>query len=394
MEQLLATTHEIPKYRTPPIEATHDTYVRWFGDRYDLLVLDTVLATAAAAKLTGSPPWLLVLGGSGSAKTETLSPLKGAGAYITSTLTGEQALLSGTPKKDRAESATGGLLSRFAHDAPEEIKRDLLILKDLTSILSMGTKPRNTLLAALREVHDGQWTRQVGVDGGVDLEWSGRLVLIAACTTAWDAHHKDISTMGDRFVLIRFKPDQRDREAACDQAIENDEFEHVMKAELLDAVSELWESFSPSDVKLSKDEVEIIKSLANVVTLCRTSVHYEGNSPAWAHAPEMPTRLAKQLVQIRRGGLALGLSAQRMSEVIGRCAADTMPPVRLKILLAVRGGAVTSAEVTARTRLPRSTVDRTLLELVMLGALSQTGTKYGLSVDEVTVGMLAPGVSV
>jgi hypothetical protein len=105
---------------------------------------------------------VLVVGGSGAAKTETVAPLTGAGAVTISTITGEAALLSGTPAKSRAKHATGGLLRKVGPSG-------LLVVKDFTSILSMNRDTRALVLAALREIYDGHWTRNVGTDGGFTL---------------------------------------------------------------------------------------------------------------------------------------------------------------------------------------------------------------------------------
>src|SRR5215831_16305519 len=91
----------------------HDTYLQWLGDDYDIGALNAVLCAAAAEKLSGDPPWIQMIGGSGAAKTETVAPLAGAGAHVVSTLSGEAALLSGTPTKSRAKHATGGLLRKI-----------------------------------------------------------------------------------------------------------------------------------------------------------------------------------------------------------------------------------------------------------------------------------------
>jgi hypothetical protein len=48
-----------------------------------------------------------------------------------------------------------------------------------------------------------RWVRNVGTDGGQTLIWEARIVVIGACTTAWDHAHSVISVMGDRFVLVR-----------------------------------------------------------------------------------------------------------------------------------------------------------------------------------------------
>ena len=143
-----------------------EVFCRWLGEEYDVQALHAVLAAAAAERLFGDPAWLLLLSGPGNAKTETVQALRGAGAIVTSTISSEGALLSATAQRERTKDATGGLLRRIG-------ARGLLVVKDVTSILSMNRDSRSTLLAALREVHDGHWERNVGSDGGRSLAWSG-----------------------------------------------------------------------------------------------------------------------------------------------------------------------------------------------------------------------------
>jgi hypothetical protein len=73
----------------------------------------------------------------------------------------------------------------------------------------MGREMRAAVLAALREVHDGKWTRSVGAGGGLTLDWAGRIAIIGAVTTSWDEAHAAISAMGDRFVLLRMDARRR-----------------------------------------------------------------------------------------------------------------------------------------------------------------------------------------
>ena len=65
----------------------------------------------------------------------------------------DAALLSATPKKERAKGATGGLLRRIG-------ERGVMVVKDVTTILSMDRNMRGEVLAALREVYDGRWYAQ------------------------------------------------------------------------------------------------------------------------------------------------------------------------------------------------------------------------------------------
>ena len=209
----------------------HDAYLQWFGDDYDLGALNVVLCAAAAEKLSGDPPWVLVVGGSGGAKTESVVPLAGAGAHIISTINGEAALLSGTPAKSRAKNASGGLLRKIGGSG-------VLVVKDFTSILSMNRDTRALVLAALREIYDGRWSRNVGTDGGFTLTWDGRIVVIGAVTTAWDSAYQVVSTMGDRFVLVRLRTGDY-RRAAGQQAMRNVSHETRMRQHLSEITGKL-----------------------------------------------------------------------------------------------------------------------------------------------------------
>jgi hypothetical protein len=357
------------------LEEVHQVYGRWFGENYDLGALDAVLSTAAAERLRGDPCWLLVVSGSGAAKTETVMPLAGAGAVIVSTITGEAALLSGTSEKERAKNATGGLLRKIG-------SHGLLVIKDFTSILSMNRDSRAAVLAALREIYDGRWDRDIGADGGKTLTWKGRIVVVGAVTTAWDAAHTVISTMGDRFVLVRFDS-KENRRAAGLQALRNVNHENEMREELKAITGKILDQVNPdAEINLTDAEMGTVLDLADVVTLARTAVErdYSGNIVS-AHAPEMPTRFAKQLAQIVRGGVALGMSRTSALNIAVRCAGDSMPPLRLVVLgdVAANSGART-ADVVKRLQLPRKTVDRVLQELHLLGLLEVNEVPWGQTV--------------
>ncbi len=345
------------------LDEAHKVFQKWLGDDYDTDALDVALVVAAVERLDGDPLWALIIGGSGAAKTETVQPLAGAGATVTSTISSPGALLSATSRSERAKDATGGLLRKLGD-------RGVLVIKDVTSILSMNRDMRAETLAALREVYDGNWARNVGTDGGKTLEWSGRLGVVGAVTTAWDRAHDVIASMGDRFVLLRL--DSTDgRQKAGRRAIGNTGDEVAMRAELSDAVANVLAGMSLDPTRLTTDEVDVLLAAADLVTLSRTGVEYDYRGDVIdCHAPEMPTRFAKQLTQVVRGGVALGMDRDDALRLAIRCARDSMPPLRLAIVddLAAHGES-TTAEVRKRLEKPRNTVDRQLQALHILGVL-------------------------
>lgn len=346
------------------IDQVHAAFRKWLGSDYDIGTLDAMLAVAASEKLLGDPAWLLIISGPGNAKTETVQALSGLGAHVISTIASEGALLSATSRKERDKSATGGLLRKIGD-------RGVLVVKDFTSVLSSDHNTRASVLAALREIHDGQWVRNVGTDGGRTLTWTGRIVVIAACTTAWDQAHAVISAMGDRFVVVRSNS-AAGRVGAGRRAIRNAGTEKTMRQELADAVAGLISHVVPDQsYSLSDDEIDRILEAADIVTLARTGVvvDYRGDIID-AHAPEMPTRFAKQLTLIFRGALAIGMTRSEAVALAVRCARDSMPPLRLDILEDIsRHPDSRIIDVRRRLQRPRATVDRHLQALHVLGLL-------------------------
>src|SRR6516164_4402435 len=306
----------------------HAVFQKWLGEDYDLDAIDATCAAGACARLTGDPLWLLIISGAGAAKTETAQSLAGAGAQVVSTIASEGALLSATSGKSKAKNATGGLLRELGN-------KGVLVIKDVTSILSADRNTRGAVLAAIREVYDGRFRREVGVDGGQTLLWEGRIVIVGACTTAWDSAHSVITIMGDRFVLIRIDS-TRGRRGSGLRAIGNTGDEVQMRKELAEVVGGLIAHASLKETRLTDAETEKLVDAADIVTLCRTSVEFDHKGDvSTAHAPEMPTRFAKQLTQIIRGGVAIGLPRQQGMQLALRCARDSIPPLRWEILLDV-----------------------------------------------------------
>jgi hypothetical protein len=355
------------------IDAAHQTFRRWLGDNYDIDALNATLATAAAQQLGGDPLWLLILSGSGNAKTETVQALAGTGAEVVSTISSDGALLSGTPKKQQTKDATGGLLRQIGDQG-------LLVIKDVTSILSMNRDTRATLLAAFRELHDGHWIRYLGTDGGRTLEWTGRLIVIGAVTTAWDRAHDVIASMGDRFIILRMDSTEG-RLAAGRQSRRNVGHETQMRNELSQAAAGVLAAANPIGIDITDNEAERLLAAADLVTRARTGVDYDYQGKVIdSHAPEMPTRFMKQLVQVMRGAVAVGLPRIQAFNLAIRCARDSMPPLRLAILDDIASHPDSrTGEVRRRLEKPWSTIDRQLQSLYMLDVLEcdEEETTYG-----------------
>jgi len=318
--------------------------------------------------------WLLLTGASSSGKTEVLNSLVNIPkTHAAATLT-EAALLSGTPQKERAEDATGGLLR-------EVDQFGILVLKDFTSILSMHRGTRQSVLAALREIYDGHWTRRVGVDGARTLSWSGKLGLIGGVTSAIDSAHAVMSSMGNRFALFRL-PEANGHEQAK-RALAKTGCEEEMRTELAAVVAGLLKSVDASAApSLPRENDRWIIALTTVVARCRSAVDRDGYSRdiSLIHDPEAPARLTRMLGQLLRGALVIGIAAPRARALIVKVGLDCIPPVRRLALEALlkQSTALTTKTIAAGTHYPEQTVRRALEDLQCHGVVEQ-GAKHSIA---------------
>jgi hypothetical protein len=342
-----------------------ETFESWLYLPDSTIVL-VALATVAANLLEGSPLWTLLVAPPGAGKTETLQAISSLpDVYPTAVLT-EAALLSGSPNRERAKGAKGGLLRELGDFG-------IVVAKDFGSVLSMRHDGRGEVLAALREVFDGAWTRHVGTDGGRTLSWSGKVGLLAGCTPTIDRHHQVMAQMGERFVLFRHRPGDR-RQQALSTLRHSGKREKAMRGELAQAVRGLFASGLPRQPReLSDEEAEQIAALASFVTLCRSAVERDAYSREieLVSDAEAPTRLASELERLLAGLDALGLDRKHALEVVGRAARDSMPALRAQLLdvLGVAGGPITTSAVAEEVGYPTQTARRALEDLTAHGVV-------------------------
>src|SRR5262245_15783217 len=337
---------------------TEVIFKRWIRDD-DLQPTRAILAAYLAnQQLAGDPVWLLVVGGSGVGKTERLMPLSVMpDIVLESSITGPAALLSGTAKKERAKTASGGILRKLPKDG------GVLLLKDFTSIIDMHRDARAEVLAALREVYDGRWDRSVGADGGYTLTWTGHAGLIAGCTTAIDSAHSVIATMGTRFVLVRLRED----DALSQSAITHVGHEQAMRQQLQDAVRGLLEHPPGTAHSLDDDDIKTrLAALGRYVARARSPVDrdYQGEIRLVLDA-EAPTRIAKNLAQLWRAAGLLGLPQQDAWTLVRRVGMDSVPKLRREVLDYLNGCIVakSTTDIAEQVEHPSRTTRRALEDL-------------------------------
>lgn len=341
-------------------------YRRWLHLADSDMVI-AALAAVAANLIPGDPLWLLFVGSPGSGKTEMIAPFAGLEyVHAASTFT-EAALLSGTPKKEQANGAKGGLLRQLDTFG-------IILAKDFSGVLTMNRDARAQLLSALREVYDGSWTRYVGSEGGKMLHWSGKAGLVGAVTPSIDRHHAVMGALGERFVLYRIHVD--DAKAQATRSLANRGHERTMRTELAAAVASVV-ALVDSDTaprELTYEEVGHLVDLAVFVVQARTAVERDGYDREVLVMPsaEAPGRLVHALGSLLSGAEAIGADQATAWRIVSKAAWDCLPDMRrtlLRYLLDRPNARI--ADASTATGIPRTTAERTLEDLVLLGLVEQ-----------------------
>lgn len=346
------------------------TYQKWLY-MPDVGALLVMLAAVVANRTEGDPVWVLFVGPPGYGKTELLNGLTGLpDIHLAATIT-EPALLSGTPRKDKPSSAKGGLLREIGDFG-------IIVLKDFGSILSMHRETRAAVLAALREVYDGSWTRHVGVDGGRTLHWDGKIGLIAGCTPTIDGHHSVMASMGERFVLYRLP--EVNPSAQAKRALSHSGQEKVMRGELIRDVNRALEQADFRNLKGNAGDDDRLVNIAELAVKCRSAVERDTYNREILLIPgaEAPGRLALVLRRLLNAFRALGVDEEVAWQELTKTALDSIPAIRRAVMVALFPVVDSETSALAVTLgYPTTTTRRTLEDLAAHGLVERASNGAG-----------------
>jgi hypothetical protein len=374
------------------IQATLAVFNKWLA-LPSLTPVYAVLGTVAANLLPGDAVWLGIIGPPSSAKTEILNSISLLPKVVQAATLTPAGLLSGTPKKQREHGTKGGLLNQIGDFG-------IIALKDFGSILSMRPDTKPEVLAALREIYDGEWTRHLGTDGGRTLHWKGKIGLLFGSTSVIDSHYTVIGAMGDRFLMTRLSP----VDGQFKQALK-----HIgaatgqMRRELAEAVAGLFTGRHPNPRLLSEEEADEINRIITLVVRLRGSVErdrYSRDLEA-VYGAEGTGRIGLALERLLAGLDTLGVDRTTAMEVVESVALDSVPPIRRRAYefvgsdsakpnheLAygpeddagnkeILGSGVPTSAVARALGLPTNTVRRALEDLTAYGLVERIGQGQG-----------------
>jgi hypothetical protein len=350
----------------PTIKELRDIVSSWLHiESEDADLIDFALAVDRSRLIPGDPLWAIIIDASGGGKTELLRTLRDRPeTYFLSSLT-ENTLTSGY--RDPAHPDQDPSL--LPH-----LDGKVLIIKDLSPLLSMRREKRNIIIGQLRDAYDGFTDQGYGNVGHVP--YQAEFSLLAASTLAVENFESVNQELGERFIKFRVRSGES--QAKVQRAIANVGKEGGMRNQIQTAVRFFLDSL-PKDGPPSgipEKYCDLMTDLSDYTAKARSHVPRDRfHNLLYKPKPEIGTRLGKELAK-----LFLSLADVRgKSEpddadlrTTIRVAEDCLPPNRLAILGYLRtrffSGGIPSrtSEVAAGAGLPESTIKQALEDLHIL----------------------------
>ena len=296
---------------------------------------------------------MLLVGNSGAGKSIAVDSISRIPkVYHIDKFEGLAGMMSGTGKKEKAKSATGGWLLELG-------ERGLIACKEFTSTLAQPKDKLMDSIGALRIVADGELDRTLGTDGGVRLQWHGSVGFVGASTSALDDFATVLGEFGQRWVVYRYNEDSGYESGMRILATKN----HIeamfrikeITAHLFESLSLEWGCYfncadagkeghrcseGPTKRQLTVKESHRIIALATVAARARSIVpRSERNNDILNPARlESPNRIVGALGQLFLGLEVLGLDEEERWHLIRKIAWDSITPQMRSMVLMVLAG--------------------------------------------------------
>lgn len=320
---------ELPEQGTLTIEQieqkVNDVYLL-----VDKGIIRMVIATVLGNRLglSDKPIWLLLLAGSSSGKTAIMGIVDKCGPWMVPIDTLTTNTFASGLKRDEEVS----LLYKA--------NNGVLIFKDFTTITSMNEEGLREIMGQLRSIYDGEFTKRTG--NAADVEWKGKVGIIAGGTIASQRKMRQFSEQGERF--INYIINVADSKEITRRAMHNQKNLKIQA----DYLAEMVAKFVDDKLKtINKDQLvipheikEAMIDVADFATRARSPVTMSKKDPTMVEFVgdrEMPPRMAMML-----GNIAVALMVMCEEKELGplnakilyKTALDSIP-VERRIVLSV-----------------------------------------------------------
>lgn len=364
------------KVEIPSIEEVEKLFKHWFKLEDDDISLDIILGSCFANKIPGEPVWLYIVGPPGSRKTAMVSTLSKSRLIETVSTVNATGLISG--------------MRAIGSEDPSLIPKlngRILVIKDVTTMLSKNAVERDEVFGILRDAYDGYCEKPFGT--GIKKSFKSTFGILGAVTPIIDGYSSVQSIVGERFLKFRIETilSMYNEFAAISKTLENITHEEKMNNELQDMMYRLLEKKVPDDlIPFETTHIrETFIYLGMFVAKVRGSLNINPYTQEQLSLPskEIGTRVSKELTK-----LAMGVCVLRDHKAIGeyelnrckRIAMDTCPDRNEMIVryLYVKKEPVLTQDIINHSMLTPATVSRVMTSLIALKMLKRVETKKGM----------------
>lgn len=290
------------------------------------IIIATVLGNRIG--LSDKPIWLLLLAGSSSGKTALMSIIDKCGNWIVPIDTLTTNTFASGLQRDQEVSLLW------------KANNGILVFKDFTTITSMNEEGLREIMGQLRSIYDGEFTKRTG--NAMDVEWRGKVGIIAGGTIASQRKMRQFSEQGERF--INYVLDVADAKEITRKAMGNQKHLKEKADELAEMVGKfINDKVATVDKEGLEIPFEIKEAMINVAdfaTKARSPVTMSKKDPTMVEFVgdrEMPPRMAMML-----GNIAIALMVisnetvlgKKNAQILYKTALDSIP-VERRIVLSV-----------------------------------------------------------
>ena len=328
--------------------------------------VDLILATALSNKEPGTTIWLIILGASGDAKSETVRALEGYENVIKIDQITPNTLASGKPDMRDKE---GNIIARSDLGYQLQNKNTILVIPDLASLSSKKAEDKAEIWGQFRNLYDGFINKRTGA--GVERLYENCHVSMIGCSTPVLRDEIIVhSQLGTRELLWDTgkednigEPETKDK---IMMAWDNEKTEELMRSEIKDTIQNFLKhtKFKRIDEKdIPEDMKKFLCEEARRIAVLRATgmidqTYRELNNPV---VPEIPTRTIKQFkrLYISLKSLDSDYTDDRVKSII-KTIVDSSGNMVRQLVLEVLSGCYDRwyqiKEIQSRTRLGRNSV--------------------------------------
>lgn len=288
------------------------------------IVIATVLGNRL--KLSDKPIWLLILAGSSAGKSAILDIILKCGPWIIPIDSLTTNTFASGLKRDEETS--------LLHKANDGI----LVFKDFTTLTSMNEEGLREIMGQLRGIYDGSFNKKTG--NNVDVDWKGKIGIIAGGTGAAARKMRQFSEQGERF--INYIIQVADSEEMAIRAMENvaslKEKEEELRTIVANFINQRLKSTRKESLTIPKElKLQMIR-IANFATQARSPVTMNKKDPTvveFVGDREQPSRMAMMLANIATALMIIEDERELSNfnaQILYKTALDSIPVERRMVL--------------------------------------------------------------